>query len=61
MTTKIGIILIYSCWTAIVVLAFVAFSFDNLREKGSVPLTNSQGLHVLKILVAHQLEITELD
>ena len=36
------------------VLAIVIFLFDNLREKRSVPLTNSQVLHVLKILVAHQ-------
>ena len=33
------------------------FFFDNLREKRLVPL-NSQVLHVLKILVVHQLEIT---
>ena len=38
-----------------VVLAVVIFLFDNLREKRSMYL-----LHVLKILVAHQLEITAL-
>ena len=35
--------------------------FDNLREKRSVPLLNSQVLHVLKIIVAHQLKITGLE
>ena len=43
---------------ATVVLAFVIFLFDNTREKRSVSLNNSQVLHVLKILVAHQLKIT---
>ena len=35
---KIGIIVIHSVWTAIVVLAAVIFVFYNLREKGSVSL-----------------------
>ena len=45
---------------AIVVLAVVTFLLDNLREKRSVPQLYSQVLHVLKILVAHQLEIPAL-
>ena len=44
----------------IVVLAVVIYLFDNLREKRSVPLT-SQVSHVLKILVAHQLKIPDLN
>ena len=40
---KIGIILINSHLMAIVVLAVVIFLFDNLREKGSVPLTKQSG------------------
>ena len=47
--------LIHSHRTVVVVLAVVIFSFDNLREKRSVPLT-SQVLHVSKILVAHWFE-----
>ena len=47
---------IHSHRTATVVLAVVIFLFDNLREKGSVPLTK-QSVHVLKILAAHQLEV----
>ena len=39
LTPKIGVILTHSHWTAIVVLAIVIFSFANLREKRSVPLT----------------------
>ena len=42
----------------IVVLAVVIF-FYNLRVKRSVPLTKQ--LHVLKILVAHHLKITDFD
>ena len=45
---------------AIVVLAVGIFLFDNLREKRSVPLTNSQALHVLKILAARWLKIPAL-
>ena len=39
LTKKVGIILIHSCQTAIVVLAVVIFLFGSLREKRSVPLT----------------------
>ena len=45
---------------AIVVLSGVSFLFENLRENRSVPL-NSQVLHVLNILAAHQLKIAALD
>ena len=38
MTEKVGIILIHSHQTAIVVLALIICLFDNLREKRSVPL-----------------------
>ena len=40
----------------IIVLAVVIL-LENLREKRSVPRLNSQVLHALKILVAHQLNI----
>ena len=39
LTKKIGVILIHSHWTAIVVLDVVILVFDNLREKRSMPLT----------------------
>ena len=42
---------------AIAVLEIVIFLFDNLREKTSVPLTNSQVLCVFKILTSHWLKI----
>ena len=56
LTKTIGISLIHSHRTAIVVLAVVISLFDNLREKRSVPLTG-QGLDVLKTLAAHWLKI----
>ena len=37
------------------------FLFDSLREKSSVPLTNSQALHLLTILVARQLKIAAIE
>lgn len=46
-------------WTAIVVWAVIIFLLDNLRERGSVPLT-SKVLHVLKILVAYWLKIADI-
>ena len=46
-TKKMGIILIHSHETAIVVLAVVIFLFDNLGKRGQV-------LHVIKTLAAHQ-------
>ena len=57
---NVGIILIHSHWSAVVVLVIVLFLFENLREKRSVPLTNSQVLHVLKALVAQQVTTTVL-
>ena len=51
---KIGINLIHAPQTAIVVLAVVVFIMDNLREKSSVPLTKQSGIHVFKLLTAHQ-------
>ena len=45
---KIGVTLIYSHWTAIVVLAVVIFLFDNQREKRSVPLTKQSGIACFK-------------
>ena len=33
----------HSQWTAVVVLAVVIFLFNNLREKGSAPLTEESG------------------
>lgn len=41
-------------WTAIVVLAVIILLFYNLREERSVPQLNSQALHILIILEAHQ-------
>ena len=57
LTKQIGIILIHSHRTAIVVLAVVIFVFDDLREKRHCPWLNIQVLHVLKILAAHWLKI----
>ena len=42
---------------AIVVLAVAIVLFDTLSKKRSVPLTKQSVLHVLKILVAQQLQI----
>lgn len=52
--------MIYSHQTAVVVLGVVIFLFENLRDKRSVPLINSQALHMLKILAVHWLKITRL-
>ena len=60
-SNKIGIILIHSQQTTIVLLAVVMFLYDNLREQRPVPQVNSQILHVLKILAAHQMQITVTD
>ena len=60
LTKRIGIILIYSHQTAIVMVAVVILKFDNLREKRSEPWRNSQALHVLKILAVHWLKIADV-
>lgn len=47
-------ILIHLHQAATVLLAVIIFLFDSLREKGPVPLTTGQALHVLNILAAHR-------
>lgn len=59
LTKRKDTILIHSHQMAILVLAVVIFLLDSLKEKRSVPL-NSQALHILKTLAAHQLKITAL-
>ena len=49
--------MIHSLQMTIVVLVLVVLLCDIQRGKMSVSLTNSQVLHVLKILAAHPLEI----
>ena len=44
LTKNIGIILIHSYQTAIVLLVVVIFFFDNLREERSVPLSKQSGI-----------------
>ena len=58
LTHKKGVSLTHWRWMAVVVLAVVQFLFDSLRGKRSGPRLNSQVLHVIKILVAHQLNTT---
>lgn len=53
--------MIHSHWTAVVVLAVIIFSFDNIRQKRPVPLTTESGIAGLKNSAACRLDIAGLD
>ena len=50
----------YCCVGCCLFCLFVCFKFDSLSEKRSVPRLHSWEVHVVKILAAHQLKITDL-
>lgn len=58
--TKIGILLIHSHPTIIVVWAVVIVKFDTLREQRSVPLPKWSGTACLIILAACRLKTAGL-